>query len=196
MHFFVILGSVIALSFSMTYLVASLRGRVQPNKVTWLIWAIAPMISAFAAFSAGVTWAALPVFCSGLGPFLIFLSSFVNKKAYWAMGRIDYICGAVSLLALLAWYMTQDPVVAIVLSLLSDFLAALPTLIKGWKFPETEKGFLYLGSVISSLTSFTEIKQWTVTQIAFPLYLIILGLSFCLIFEGRKLYKKRQVIEY
>ncbi|MGM9885867.1 MAG: hypothetical protein ACI31W_01275 [Lactococcus sp.] len=186
MHPIVILGSLVGLAFSMLYLIATLKGQVQPNKVTWLIWALAPLISAVAAFSAGVTWAVLPVFVSGLGPLLIFLASFFNKDAYWEMGKIDYLCGALALLALIAWALTKDANVAIILSLGTDILAAIPTLNKGWKYPQTENGWLYLGSVLSSLASFTEVQNWSLTEVAFPIYLIILGLSFCLIFELRK----------
>lgn len=49
MHFIVILGALISLSFTSTYLVASIRGRVKSNKITWLIWGIAPLISTAAS---------------------------------------------------------------------------------------------------------------------------------------------------
>lgn len=103
MHIFVILGALVALTFSLSYVIATLRGRVRPNKVTWLIWAIAPLISSAAAFSSGVSWAALPVFMAGFGSILVFIASFLNKGAYWGIERFDYICGAISLLALVAW---------------------------------------------------------------------------------------------
>ncbi|KSU01024.1 hypothetical protein KF201_1476 [Lactococcus lactis subsp. lactis] len=38
MHLIVILGALISISFTTTYLIASLRGRVKPNRITWLIW--------------------------------------------------------------------------------------------------------------------------------------------------------------
>jgi hypothetical protein len=50
------------------------------------------MIATGAALSDGVRRAVLPVFISGFGPFLIFVSSFVNKKAYWKLEKSDYIC--------------------------------------------------------------------------------------------------------
>ncbi len=188
MHIFVILGALVALTFSLSYVIATLRGRVRPNKVTWLIWAIAPLISSAAAFSSGVSWAALPVFMAGFGPILVFIASFLNKGAYWGIERFDYICGAISLLALVAWYLTKDPSIAIILAILSDLLAGLPTLFKGWRFPDTENGFLYLGSVFSAATSFTEVQHWSFTEIAFPFYLILLSLSFFFIIEGRRKY--------
>lgn len=80
--------------------------------------------------------------------------------------------------SLVAWFLSKDANIAIVLSLTSDMLAALPTLIKGWKFPETENGWLYLGSVVSASASFTEINHWTFAEVAFPIYLILIGVVF------------------
>lgn len=194
MHFIVILGALISLSFTSTYLVASIRGRVKPNKITWLIWGIAPLISTAASLSTGVSWASLPVFMAGFGPILVFTVACFNKAAYWKMGKFDYICGFVSILALVAWYMTKNPNVAILLAILSDALAALPTLIKGWNFPETENGFLFLGSLFSVSTSFTEVHQWKLTEVAFPIYLIILSLTMMFLIEGRRNYLKRKKV--
>ncbi|AYG00350.1 hypothetical protein [Lactococcus allomyrinae] len=191
MHLFVILGALISLSFSISTVIAIIRGRVKPNRVTWLIWAIAPLISAAAAISSGVTWAVLPVFMSGFGPTLVFTASFLKKEAYWGIERFDYICGFVSILALIAWYLTKDPSVAIILAILSDVLAGLPTLFKGWRYPETENGFLYLGTLFSASTTFTEIKNWNLAEVAFPTYLILLSLSFFIVIEGRRRYLKK-----
>ncbi|GAA3254310.1 hypothetical protein GCM10017706_05180 [Lactococcus lactis subsp. hordniae] len=80
-------------------------------------------------------------------------------------------------LALVAWYLTKNPNVAISLAILSDALAALPTMLKGWKYPETENGFLFLGSLFSASTSFTEIHHWNFAEVAFPIYLILLSLT-------------------
>ena len=193
MYLIVILGGLVSLAFTFSYIKATLRGRVKPNKVTWLIWSIAPLISTAAALSSGVSWAVLPVFMAGFGPLLVFIASFLNKEAYWRIARFDYICGVISILALVGWYLTQDPIVAILLSILSDFLAAIPTLLKGWCFPETENGFLFLGGIFSAGSSFTVMQSWNLTETAFPSYLILLSLSMFLVIEGRRKYLNKRV---
>ncbi|MCL5949295.1 MAG: hypothetical protein M1490_02315, partial [Candidatus Bathyarchaeota archaeon] len=55
------------------YIRAMFRGKAKPNRVTWLMWSIAPFIATAAAMYTGVTWAAIPVFMTGFAPFLIFL---------------------------------------------------------------------------------------------------------------------------
>src|SRR6185437_6841760 len=137
LQYLVLVGAAIQLYGIYDYIRDTLKGKTQPNRVSWLLWSIAPTIATVAALTAGVRWAVLPVFISGFGPFLVFLASFVNKNAYWKLERFDYLCGIFSILALIGWGITKDANVAIVFSILSDGTAALPTLIKAWRFPET-----------------------------------------------------------
>lgn len=191
MHFFIILGTLISLAFSFLYLIASIQGKVRPNKVTWLIWGLAPGISGIAAISSGVSWAVLPVFAASIGPLMIFFVALFNKNAYSKVERMDYVCGLLSIIALIAWYLTKDANIAIVLSIVADIFAGIPTLMKGYKYPDTENGYLYLGGLFSTLMIFTEIEQANFAELAFPIYLIVLNIVMCLTFELRRYYLKK-----
>lgn len=150
-------GASIQLIGIISYVKETLKGRTKPNRVTWLMWAIAPMIATFAALSDGVSWSVLPVFMSGFGPLLVFISSFINSNAYWKLERFDYLCGICSLLALLLWGITREPAVAIVFSIASDGFAAIPTLKKLWEHPETEIVHPFLAGLFGAFTSFAAI---------------------------------------
>src|SRR3989338_1323015 len=102
-QYLVFVGAAINLVGSSFYIRSTLRGTTRPNRVTWLFWSLAPLIASFAAFSDGVRLAAVPVFMSGFMPLLVFVSSFVNPKAYWKLGLFDYFCGFFALLALVLW---------------------------------------------------------------------------------------------
>ncbi len=117
------------------YIRSMFRGNAKPNRVTWLMWSIAPFIATAAAASSGVTWAAIPVFMTGFAPFLIFVASFFTKKAYWKLTTFDYLCGALSAVALILWFVTMEPNLAISLAIASDALAAIPTLGEGLAYP-------------------------------------------------------------
>jgi len=163
-----------------------LQGKTKPNRVTWLLWSIAPLIASVAAFSTGVRWAALPVFMSGFGPLLILLASFINRNSYWKLEKFDYVCGIFSLLALVLWGITKQPIIAIIFSIVSDGFAASPTLIKAWKYPETESGFAFFAGIFNALTSFAAIKVWDFSSLAFPIYLVIANfLILASIYKGK-----------
>jgi len=175
LSYLIFVGAAVQMIGVFFYIKETLKGNTRPNKVTWLLWAIAPLIAAFAAISDGVKWSVLPVFVAGLGPLLIFLASFVNKKSYWKLEKIDYACGIFSVLSLILWWITKEPIVAIIFSILSDALAAIPTVVKSWKYPETENVNNYAACLFNALTSFSVIKTFNFTEIAFPIYLVLIN---------------------
>ena len=171
------------------YIINTLKGQTKPNRVTWLLWAVAPLIATAAALSDGVTWAVLPVFIAGFISLLVLAASFINKNAYWKLGRLDYICGLLSVLALVLWDITEEPNVAIALAIASDGIASFPTLIKSWKYPETETASTYFSGLISALTIFAAVKIWDFSSLAFPLYLVIMDSMLVLAVERKKIFK-------
>ena len=153
------------------------------------MWAIAPLIAFFAALSDGVTWAVVPVFMSGFGPLSVLIVSFFTKKAYWKLEKFDYVCGLFSFLALVLWYLTKNPAVAIVFAILSDGLAAIPTITKSWKHPETEHASPFFATIISVSLSFFAIKNWSFSELAFSIYLILICLTFVFVINRKKLFR-------
>ena len=169
------------------YVRSMFRGGAKPNRVTWLMWSVAPFIATAAAVSNGVGWATLPVFMTGISPLIIFSASFFTRKAYWKLGKFDYACGALSGLALALWYVTKDPNVAISFAIASDALASAPTFAKAWRYPETESPWPYVVGIFNALSSFGAITLWTFSAYAFPVYLAVISVLLCLAVFNKKL---------
>ena len=174
---FVYLGVAIFSIGGISYLIDTLRGKVQPNKVTWLLWAISPLVAFAAEIVQGVGLISLTTFIAGFLPLLIFMASFVNKKSYWKLTKFDYVCGGLSLLGLLLWYLTRSGNIAIIFSLLADFLAATPTFIKAFRSPESESAKAFFLVTLGSCVSFLTIATWTFANYAFPAYLVLSDLT-------------------
>ena len=195
LQYLVFIGAAVQLLGIFSYIKETLRGNTKPNKVTWLMWSVAPLIATFAALADGVGWSVLPVFMAGFGPLLVFIASFVNKNSHWELETFDYLCGFCSVLALVLWGITKEPVIAIVFAIASDGFAAIPTLVKSWKYPETETAAAYTTGLFSALTSFTAIKIWNFSSYAFPAYLVIAETLFILSIYHRKIFKKEFAAE-
>jgi len=176
------LGSLLAAS---VYIRSMFRGQTKPNRITWLMWTIAPLVATAASVSSGVSWAVVPVFMSGFTPLIVFVASFFNKKAYWKLSMFDYACGILSGLAIVLWLLTRNPNLAIIFAIISDALAAVPTLAKAWRDPETESAWPFIIGTFSPLASFLAASTWTFSELAFPTYLITIN-AFILLFVVRK----------
>ncbi|MCX6779811.1 MAG: hypothetical protein NT034_01370 [Candidatus Magasanikbacteria bacterium] len=172
-QYIVIVGAIVQLYGISSYIKETLLGNTKPNRMTWLLWSIAPLIGVTAAIVDGVSLlAVLPVFMAGFGPFLVFIVSFINKNSYWKLEKFDYLCGFFSIISLVIWWLTKQPVIAIIFAIISDALAATPTIIKSRLHPETETVDPFVAGAFSAATSFFAIKYWTLSAILFPLYLI------------------------
>jgi hypothetical protein len=192
LEYIVIIGAVASTIGAATYIYSMFRGNTKPNRVSWLLWAIAPLIATAAGLSKGAGWAALPVFMSGFSPVLIFAASFLTKKAYWKLTVFDYICGAISALALILWLATSDANIAIIFSMISDGTAAIPTVTKAWKTPESESPWPFLIGIFSPATAFAVVSTWSFSEVAFPAYLVFINVVLVVAVYNKKFRFKKQ----
>lgn len=170
-RYFVIVGALIGSAGAFAYLWETIKGRVKPNRVSFLLWSIAPMIAFAAQIRQGVGLESLMTFSTGFLPLLTFVASFVNKKAEWRVTRFDAGCGLLSLVGLALWLLTKVGNVAILFSIVADALAALPTLIKAWKYPETEMAWPWLATCVGVVLTLLTLREITFANSGFILYI-------------------------
>ena len=170
----VIVSALLLLWGGYAYLRDTLAGRTKPNRVTWFLWALAPLVSFGAAFSADAdNWASVRVLVGGVVPAVIFLGSFVNKNSYWRLTRFDWLCGGLSLTALLFWQFVNSPLIAVLLATAANAFASIPTFIKAWNFPETETRLIFNTSFLSAILIIPAIPVWTIANSAFQIGLMV-----------------------
>lgn len=174
-EYFAILGAILGSLGGFYYLYETLLGRTQPNRITWLLWGIFPMVI-FAAQRAqgvaGVSWAS---FVAGFTPFLIIAASFFNRKAYWRSEPRDYYLMAAAIVGIALWAVTDSPNLALLFSLLADILAGLPTLIKAYRHPESESWVAYAISTLGFGISLLSVQVHNLENTAFVAYVFLLN---------------------
>ena len=182
---FVILGAAVGSVGAALYLRDTLRGDTQPNRVTWLLWSAAPLLAFAVEVRTGVGLRSLMTFVVGFFPLLIFLASFRNPASVWHIGRLDYVCGALSVAGLTAWLVTRHGTVALVASIAADALAAVPTLRKSFRWPETETAAAYAAAAANAAITLLTVKRVTTAVVAFPAYILIVASLETVLVAGR-----------
>lgn len=190
---FAILGALLSFGGVVVYLIETLRGTSRPNRVTWFLWSLVPFIAFFAQIKQDVGYSSLLTFVSGFGPLLVFLASFINKKSFWEISRFDMVCGAIAIVGVVLWLVTRNPNLAILFSILADGAAASPTIVKSFKFPETESYLAFFGGGVGAILTLLTITQWQFENYAFPLYILFICslLTVLIKFEIGKRYTKK-----
>jgi len=177
-HWLVLLSACISIGGATAYIRDTLKGTTKPNRVSYFLWACAPILGGGAAISAGAdVWATVRVFISGLIPLIVLLASFVNKQSYWKLTLFDYFCGAFAVFALGLWWLADSPVLAILFLAIADGFAALPTIIKAWKYPETETKIMYVAGLVAVLLVLPSIPVWNIENSAFQIYLLLANIA-------------------
>lgn len=176
-HLLVLFSALLTVVAASAYIRDTLKGKTKPNRVSWLLWALFPLIGTAAAFQANADiWATIRVLLAGFLPLIIFLTSFWNQKSYWRLTLFDWLCGACALLAIAVWFILDSPKIGILFAVIGDGFAALPTFVKAWKYPKTETGLTYMINLIAVLLVIPSIPTWNIENSAFQIYLLAANL--------------------
>ena len=172
---FIIVGALIGAVGSVAYLVNTVKGKVKPNRVSFLLWSVAPFIAFFAQIKQGVGLEALMTFSTGFTPLIVFIASFINKQAVWKLTWFDLICGILSLMGLVLWMITSVGNVAIFFSIVADGLAAIPTIVKAYKYPDTEIAWPWIATAFGVVLTLLTLSTFTFANCGFILYILVVN---------------------
>lgn len=183
---FVILGVLIGLVGTVRYVGDTLRGTTVPHRVTWFLWAAAPLLAFGVEVSNHVGISSLMALEIGVGPILVFVASFVNPRAVWKADGFDYVCAGLSAGGTGLWLGTRQGWVGISASIAADFLASVPTFRKSWHHPRTETARTFVLSAVNSGFTLLTLTRWTVDVAAFPAYIFAFNVGFVSLLVGRR----------
>ncbi|MFC7619441.1 hypothetical protein [Microlunatus sp. GCM10028923] len=183
---FVFLAAAIGLTGTIRYAIGTLRGRTSPNRVTWILWAAAPLIGFFAQLDSQVGLPAVSTLAIGVGPLLVVIASFVNKRATVRLTAFDFACGAVAVVSLIIWLGLDAAPVAVVFAVLAEAVGAVPTVRKAWRDPWSENAVFYVLVGVNGTLTLLTLINWTPATWGFPGYLVLLSLTMTAVITLRR----------
>lgn len=174
-EYYAIIGAVIGSLGGCYYLYETIVGKAQPNRITWLLWGLFPLIIFVAQRAQGVKDISWTSFGAGFLPLLVVIASFFNKNAYWKSQRRDYLLMAAAIIGIILWAITDDPNLALLFSLVADMLASVPTLIKAYRHPRSESWIAYAISTFGFGMCLIAVQIHNLENTAFVAYVFILN---------------------
>lgn len=160
------------------YIRDTLQGNTRPNRVSFFLWGTTPLITFIAQHAAGGGEQSLYTLVVAIIPLFILGASFADKEAYWEITKFDLICGCISLIAVAFLLLTRQPLLSLFLSVVGDFFAGIPTIIKSCKYPETETALAYAFDIGSSLIILLTVHQWRFVNYFFAAYVLFMNITF------------------
>jgi len=176
---------------NVSYIIDTIKGEIRPNRVSFFLWGLAPMIVFIGQLKQGVGIQSLLAFTIGFNPLLIFAATFINKKSVWKLKKFDYVCGFLSALGLILLILTKNGNSAIIFGILADALAGLPTIKKCYEDPKSDLVWPYLTPVVTAIFTLFTISKLNFANSSFSFYIVFMNIviSSFIILDFKKLLK-------
>ncbi len=189
MHFdwHVLIGtgaSILLLALIVPYIRSIITSTTRPSAVSWFGWALLYAIATSAQASKGIDWSlAVPLISTISTTIIAFTALHLGRAVFTRADSIYIILGT---LAIILWTITNEPLTAIILSIIADLVVTMPTIIKTYQDPTSEPSTLWILYVIGVTLEVAATKQFTVYNLLFPAYTII-GSAIIAVLASRRL---------
>ncbi|OGE74293.1 MAG: hypothetical protein A3I07_04515 [Candidatus Doudnabacteria bacterium RIFCSPLOWO2_02_FULL_42_9] len=177
--FFFILASIFGLGFSIPYFVDIFKKRTQPHLYTWLIWAITQYTAAFASLAGGGGWGAGGMFMAATVNTLVFLLAL--KYGTKNITKSDTIILIGALAAIVVWWQLDQPLIAVIMVTVIDFVGYFPTYRKSWQEPWSETVKSWIGFFIAMCFALLSLQAYNALTLPYVLMVIVSNLTVAVI---------------
>jgi hypothetical protein len=189
-----IVAAIMAFVGNISYLRDVFRGNVIPHPYTWFVWSIVSMTTFFGGLAKGAGIGALPTGIAEGFTIIIFIYSlkYVFQGKAGHIRKIDNYFLLICIVGLVPWAITKDPTLSVVIVVIVDVIAFIPTLRKTWKNPKTEKPLLYQMNVSRHILTLFSLEAYNIAT-TFHSITMILTNSIMTLFIKRKDKQKTKV---
>jgi hypothetical protein len=176
----------IALTFGLffPYIRSIHRGKTKPHVFSWMIWGIGTLIVFLAQLAGHGGVGAWPIGISGVITSYIALLAYL-KRADTTITRSDWIFFSAALSALPFWFLTSDPLWAVVTLTIVDVIGFGPTVRKAYVHPHEESVSFFALAAVRNLLAIFALEYYSLTTVLFPatVGLACLLLAFMLVYR-------------
>jgi len=161
-------------SAQLIYLVNTMRKKVRPSVLSWLGWAFLMGTSLVSQIVVkGWQWSLSSILCSTMGCLAIVLSALLSRN--FSLVARDWTFLLLGLCCMGIYYWSGDAWVTTIFAILADALLAVPTLMKAWRDPASERSVAWLLGVVSSVLALIICIGHDPLYLLFPTYLLFLN---------------------
>lgn len=167
-----IIAGIIAFSAYIVYIVSIIRGRTKPNRATWWIWAFMGLVIGLSYYVSGAVntiWVPVVEF---IGPLVIALLS-IKYGEGGLNNKTDLVCLFGAIVSIILWIIFNNPVVALVINLVVDSFAVVPTIKKSYLRPEGEDFWAWFGTGLADSLNMFAVERFTFAILVYPIYMLV-----------------------
>lgn len=188
---FGLLSGILSAACYIPYIRGIIRHEVKPERASWLIWSVLTVIGFFSNLAIGATHSLWLPGIQGLGVIIVFLLSL--RIGYGGLLRRDIVTLSLSALTLVIWYFTNQPLIALYLTVLIDCMGGYLTIVKAYEEPHTETPLTWALSGCAGFFAVLSVGRWEVSLLLYPLYIFLVNSAVVVaILLGKQAEKQRK----
>ena len=155
------------------------KGKTKPHAFSWLVWGTLAVIAFGGQMLEGAGPGAWVTAVSAASAFVVF--SIALKKGEVDITTTDWLSLFGAGLAMLLWAVSNEPLLAIILVIIIDFLGFLPTIRKSYKHPHQETLISYFLAGLKFVIALIALDNYSLVTWLYPGYLVIVNGLFVLL---------------
>lgn len=168
------------------YIRSILKGETKPHVFSWVIWGSTTFIVCLAQLADEGGAGAWPIGVSGIITLYVAILAYI-KKSDSTITKTDWLFFILAMASLPIWYLTSNPLWAVVILTTADVLGFGPTFRKAYIRPFEEQLIFFVIMTIRNLISITALEHYSLTTVLFPAVIA----TTCLIFIPMVIYRRR-----
>jgi len=149
------------------YIHSIIQGEIKPHVFSWVIWGTTTFVVFLAQLEDNAGIGAWPIGVSGTISIFIALLSYM-KQADITINRVDWLFFISAMSSLPFWYLTSDPLWAVVILTTVDVLGFGPTVRKAYIYPHSESLLFFSLFAARNIIVIMALENYSVTTVLFP----------------------------
>ena len=158
---------VLTLAAYIPYIRAIFSGAIKPHVFSWVIWGATTLLAFLAQLEANGGVGAWPIGVSGSITIFIACLAYL-KRADVTITKSDWLFFVAAMSSLPLWYLTSDPLWAVVMLTTVDVLGFGPTIRKAYHFPYSESLLFFGLFAVRNLLVMMAFENYSMTTLLFP----------------------------
>ncbi|MES2409654.1 MAG: hypothetical protein V4509_05150 [Patescibacteria group bacterium] len=183
-EYIALVAAILAIVGNVPYLFDIFNKRVKPHPYTWLIWTIVSGVTFFGQVAGGAGVGAIPTAASEIFTVIIFFFSLQYGFKNIVKGDTYFLIAA--LLGLIPWALTKDPTLSVIIVVLIDVVAFIPTIRKTSKHPHSETPTLYTMNVLRHVLALFSLQAYNIATTFHSIMMIITNSIMTVLIDRKK----------
>jgi hypothetical protein len=170
------------------YIRSVLRGTTRPHVFSWTIWGSTTLVVFAAQLADGGGVGAWPIGFSGVVTIYVAGLAY-TKKSDITITRSDWLFFLAAATSLPSWYLTADPLWAVLILTAVDIMGFGPTFRKAYDHPFDEQLTFFVLMAARNTVAAVALEHYSATTLMFPTVMA----AVCVVFIATVLYRRRVV---